>query len=408
MRSRTRTELTRRDFLLGASVAAGAFVAAPVMGLGGAALSQTVRSPAEEEDLDAYIRRQMRVAYLPSLSTEVVSGTEVIRSRAYGWANIEGGLRATSDTPYILASTSKTVICAAVMQLWEAGSVDIDGDVNTYLPFEVRNPNHPNARITPRMLLLHTSSIVDRWIWGTMKDPSDYGWTQGDSPVSLHDVLAAYLVPGGDLYDAAGNFSETRPGNLFNYSSLGADLAAYVVECVSGTPFGEFCTDNLFTPLGMSETGYHLADLTTTDLAMPYRRDTDGEGYTAYYHYGMPDYPCCMLRTSATSLSRWLRCHMNLGELDGVRILKRATVKEIFRPQVVDSWGGDQALIWYYEEQDGEVRLGHGGMNYGVYVSMGFAPDRDVGVIMLGNRFLWRPRAVNRWNDVRSTLFQLV
>lgn len=404
MQPRMRIPITRRDFLLTASVAAGAVLAAPVLGLEDAASARSTSSAAEE-DLDAFVRRQMRVAHLPSLETEVVAGTDVVRSRAYGWADLEEGLRAGSDTAYLLASISKTVICAAVMQVWEAGSVGLDVDVNTYLPFEVRNPNHPKAGITTRMLLLHTSSIVDRWIWGTMNDPSEYGWTHGDSAVPLHDVLTAYLVPGGELYDAAGNFAETRPGKVFNYSSLGADLAAYIVEVVSGVPFGEFCTDNLFGPLGMDDTGYHLSDLGISELAMPYRRDADGDGYQPYYQYGTSDYPCCMLRTSSTSLSRWLRCFMNLGELDGVRILKRGTVREIFRPQVTDSWGGQQALIWYYEERGGEVRLGHGGMNYGVNTTMSFVPERGVGVIMLANRLPVTTRSWNRWFEIQERLF---
>lgn len=400
MDGRARTAITRRDFLVGASIAAGTLALAPVPVLG-------AESPPRVSggDLDAFIRDRMRVARLPSLSTAVVAGQEVVRERAYGWANIEEELHATPDTVYILASVSKTVIGAAFMQLWEAGSVDLEADVGTYLPFEVRNPAHPKASITPRMLLTHTSSIVDRWIWGTMGEPTEYGWTEGDSEVSLHDVLAAYLVPGGDLYDAEGNFATTRPGRVWAYSSLGADLAAYIVESVSGIPFGEYCTENLFTPLGMTDTGYHLADITTTNLAMPYRYDFGDGVYASYYQYGTSDYPCCMLRASGTSLSRWLRCFMNLGELEGARILKRDTVKEMFRPQATDAWGGAQGLIWYYEEVGGETRLGHGGMNFGVHVGMSFAPERDVGVIMLGNRYLGSARATTRWLDIQDRLF---
>ncbi len=59
----------------------------------------------------------------------------------------------------VIASISKTITATAVMQLWEQGLFELDDDVNDYLPFNVRNPNHPDVPITFRMLLTHTSSI---------------------------------------------------------------------------------------------------------------------------------------------------------------------------------------------------------------------------------------------------------
>lgn len=402
---------TRRDFLRWTTAAAGGLAIAPVLSRGlarGASASDAQVSVASfDEGLDAFILAKMNAARLPSLAAAAVDGQRLEWSKAYGTADIEAGLDATTDTAYLLASISKTVVCAAFMHLWEAGSVDLDADVNRYLPFKVRNPNHPRARITPRMLLTHTSGILDRWIWGAPGEEVPYGFTVGDSSVSLRDVLAAYLVPGGDLYVAEENFASYAPGEGYDYCSLAVDLVALAVEEVSRRPFDAFCAEHLFAPLGMTNTAYHLADLATTDLAMPYDASRGGL-YVPWGHYGMADYPCAMLRSSAASLSRWLRCFMNRGALEGVTILRPATVDEILRRQLIDPWGGDQGLIWYTVWMGGETLLGHGGNNFGVNTSMYFAPDRGVGAVLLGNQQLWwPPSAPSRFQEIQDALFDL-
>jgi CubicO group peptidase (beta-lactamase class C family) len=68
----------------------------------------------------------------------------------------------------MLASVSKTVTCAGIMALVEEGILDLDADINDYIPFEVRTQAAPRVPITLRMLLTHTSAIRDRYnVWGT-------------------------------------------------------------------------------------------------------------------------------------------------------------------------------------------------------------------------------------------------
>lgn len=405
------SSLTRRDFFARTSMAAGALALSPLLrGADADAVGPAVADPevrAFGPGLDRFIRSKMRAAHLPSLTAATVRGERITWAKGYGLADDKAHLEADPDTVYMLASISKTFICAALMQLWEAGSVDLDADVNTYLPFPVRNPKHPNSKITARMLLTHTSSIADRYsVWGTLADPTPYGYCRGDATIALGTWLADYLVSGGAYYVADKNFYATRPGKRYHYSNIGADVAAYMVEAVSGQPFGDYCRDHLFTPLGMSQTGYHLSDITTPNLAMPYRYEHGSGRYKAYFQYGYPDYPCGCLRTSANSLSIWLRCFMNHGTCEGVQILKPSTVREIFRPQIPGNWW--QGLIWYYDSRGGDVLIGHNGGDYGVNTGMYFAPKRDVGVVTLSNRYVGGWYAWYRYLDIQDRLFDLV
>lgn len=351
----------------------------------------------------------MRAAYLSSVTAAAVDGTDLVWSAGYGLADREQQIQADADSVYMLASVSKTFIVAALMQLWETGSIDIDADVNGYLPFQVRNPAFPNQMITARMLLTHTSGIRDRiGLWGTIADPTPgTGYVVGDSPLPLGDVLAGYLVPGGPYYLAGRCYYPTRPGSDYHYSNLGADLAAYLVEVISGVPFGQFCLDNLLTPLGMVQSGFHLADISTPNLAVPYHCDLQTRVFTPFAQFGYADYPCGCMRTSANALSIWLRCFINEGTFDGTTILQPATVQEIMRPQLKGiEWG--QGLIWYRIREAGNLLIGHNGGDYGVSTNMYIAPDRDVGVITLTNRYIGGWPEWYAFLDIQDRLFDIL
>ena len=327
-------------------------------------------------DLDADLRALMRAARVPGLSACIVRDGAVAWAGAYGWANIAQRRRTTTDTIFMLASISKTVMATAVMQAVETGLLDLDADVDDVLPFPVRNPRHPAARITLRMLLTHTSSIRDDW-------PTIVPfYAHGDSPVALGAYLRRYLAPGGDLYRPHRCYSPWRPGSRYDYCNIGAALAGYLVEAASGTPFDAWCEARIFAPLGMDATSWHLAGLDRAAIAMPYH-DHDGS-FVAYGQYGYPDYPDGELRTSAPHLARHLLAFIGFGALDGVRILPTAAVREMRRPQIPGIEHG-QGLIWYRFTLRGMPLMGHNGGDSGVATQMYFRPSDGTGVIVLAN-----------------------
>ena len=401
--------LSRRDFLTGASAVAGTAAIASLLGPAAGALEAATTGPhGFGGKLDDFIRHRMHRAYLTSVTAAAVRRGRLVWSGGYGLADREQRIQADADSVYMLASISKTFICAAVMQLWEAGSIDLDADVDRYLPFDVRNPAFPDREITARMLLTHTSSIRDRYtLWGTVRHPTPVtGYTVGDSPLPLGHDLARYLVRGAPYFEK-GNYYPNQPGSKYRYSNLGADTAAYLVEAITGTPFGQYCLDNLLTPLGMADSGYHLSDLSTSNLAVPYRCKISERLFQPYPQYGYGDYPCGCMRTSANALSIWLRCFMNGGTIDGTRILKASTVREIMRPQLKGlTWG--QGLIWYRIREAGDLLIGHNGSDYGVSTNMYFAPRRDVGVITLTNRSIEGWNAWYDFLDIQDRLFDIV
>jgi len=144
--------------------------------------------------LHMYISFLLRLAHKPSLAAGIIRGNELVWSQAYGYYDIENQKAATSQTLYLQASVSKTVTATALMQLYEQGLFRLDDDVNMYLPFSLRNPNHPDVPITIEMILSHRSSLADdNLYWIALS------YIPGDPDVEgfPYPWLMEYLTPGG-------------------------------------------------------------------------------------------------------------------------------------------------------------------------------------------------------------------
>lgn len=362
-----RATVDRRRFLVAAAAAA------PLLGAT-RALARTSALPANH--LDTYIRTQMVQAKVPGLAATVIRDNRIVWARAYGWADVAHARLVKPDTAFMLASISKTAMATGVMQAVEAGILDLDADVNDVLPFPVRNPAHPDVPITLRQLLTHTSSIQDNW-WVIVPT-----YTKGDSPVALGDYLRNYLSPSGDVYHPRRNYDHWAPGVRYQYCNIGAALAGYLVEAASGIAFDRWCDERVFGPLGMTNTGWHLADVVRSTVAMPYRFHHDK--FVPYGQYGYPDYPDGELRTSAIHLSHHLLSFMNFGAYGGQRVLRRDTVEEMRRVQF-PAVANFQGLIWYRWTLHGMALMGHNGGDSGVATQMFFRPSDGIGVVVLAN-----------------------
>ena len=394
--------VSRREFLKKASVAAGAAALLPALPAVAAPLRGPVAEPAppatscgcDTADLVAFIEQQRIQGHFPALATAATNHGEIVWSRGFGLANIETGLHATANTPFMLASVSKTVMSVAVMQMWEQGKFGLDDDINALLPFPVRNPNFPSDPITPRQLLTHTSSLRDNW------DILTPLYVQGDSPISLATVCHDYFTPGAQYYDAAHNFKTYGPATRYSYCNMGATLAGYLVEAITGTPFDQWCMDNIFTPLGMDNTSWHLAGLDPAKVAMPYRYKPSG--YYPYGQYGYPDYPDGQLRTSVHSLAKFLAAFSMGGIYQGTRILQSATVEEMLTSQLgsITSW--KQGIIWYQTSGSSAGPLwGHNGGDWGVSTYMFFRRSDLSGAVVLAN-------ACRAWGITRAVRDRLI
>lgn len=339
----------------------------------------TAPDPEADAALAADLDALRAAGGFPGLSAGLVKDGALVWAGAYGWADVEQEIPVTTATLFLLASVSKTFVATAVLQLVEQGALDLDADVSDALPFWVTSPHVPDEPITLRMLLTHTSSLRDDW------DALDALVVEGDSPIALGDFLADYLA-------VPAHFDRQGPGASAEYSNVGVDVAAYAVESVTGLGFDAYCEQNVFEPLGMTDTSWHLAGLDVAEVAVPY----DADGWPVA-HYGFPDYPDGGLRTSTPQLARFLAAIAGRGEVDGVRILDAATVDELQREQVPDVAPG-QGLVWYWEDMGYGALIAHSGGYIGVATLLSLRPSDGVGTILLTN---------GNWDPSPDTLYDM-
>lgn len=326
------------------------------------------------DDLAAVIEQKMNEAHIPGIAVAVTRPGEVVWTGAFGWANIDASRKATVDTPFMLASVSKTVTGVAVMQAVEKDVLSLDVDINTVLPFTVDNPRVDGETILLRHLVSHTSGIRDNW--------NNMPYADGDSTLALGRFLEGYLVDGGDWYSANNNFYKTMPGTAFEYGNIATAVAGYAVEAATNVPFDEYCDMHIFDALEMKHTGWHLADFDEATVAMPYAY-TDG-AYEAYGHYGFPDYPNGQLRSSVSDMARFLAAVSNDGSIGDARILQGDTNTALLTAPVpeVDT---NQFVFWYGSNRAERAVVGHNGGESGVATEMFFSPESGVGIIVLMN-----------------------
>jgi|GEM_PF-4443922 len=328
------------------------------------------------ESLDEFILQVMQTYRVAGVSACVFKDGEIVWTGAYGYANIAADRPVTSNTLFMLASISKTLTGTALLQLYEAGQLDLDVHANVYVPFDLINPHYPATQITSRRLLSHTSSLDDNWaiMFST--------YVQGDSPWLLADYTYAYFDPEGSFYDPYANFENWPAGSRYEYCNHNFVVAGYLVEAITGIPFAQYCHDSVFVPLDMNETSWFVADLDTTHMAMPYT--FQGYEHVELGHFSYADYPAGALRTSAPQLARHLIAFGQYGRYQDRRILDSATVVEMITPQC-PGLRPNQGLTWYRSTVAGHQVWGHGGGDQGVSTFASICFEHQLGVVVLTN-----------------------
>jgi CubicO group peptidase (beta-lactamase class C family) len=340
-------------------------------------------TPADSAPVDAEIRRQMAEGHLVGVAAAVILDGEVVWRGGYGLADRDSGRPFTTDTVMNIASISKSVVGAAMMRAQEEGRLSLDADVSGYLPFAVRNPHHPDKPITLRQLATHTSSITDRWsLYAT-----SYHFGR-DAPQPLGEFLKGYLAVGGADY-APENFLSAAPGAERDYSNIGAGLAGYIVERVTGEPLARYAQRRLFEPLGMHSTRWHLTPAGATPDATLYI--AQDEMAIAIQPYTVTTWPDGGVRTSVEDLSKFFIALLNRGQGNENRVLQQNSVDEMLRlqftpthkPGNVDIAEKNSGLFWQTKYNTRYV--GHGGSDPGMKTEMLATPDLRTGVIFFTN-----------------------
>ncbi len=362
-----------------------------------------VTNPLQDSSLiDETIKSLLADNPVPGMAVAIISNPEnpVIWSKGYGVKNIEAASPLTENTSFWMGSVSKSVMGGAIMIAQESGFLSLNDDVREMVStsggFGINNPD--SRPITLKHLATHTSGIIDdgdKYYCTYFVNNDDGTQTKlvnlfdvgvtcpEDGPSTLSGFLAAYLDAGGIYYDAAENFSSAVPGEMFEYSNIGAGLAGYTLELATGQTLAEFAAEQIFIPLGMANTSWRYDDLDSDNVATPYA--VDEEKVIPLPNYELATWPDGGLRSSASDMALVLSTIMNEGKFgrSDASILQQRSVAEMLTPAADGYglfWGVDIAFEYGGEEH---MLVGHSGGDPGAFSYIYFDPAQNIGIVII-------------------------
>lgn len=355
------------------------------------------------ENFDDFISALINENGIPGVAIAVINDQKLEKLEGYGFADIAEDRKMTGDTPINIASISKPIMGIVILQMAERDMLDLEEDVNAYLPFKVDNPHFSDEKITLRNLATHTSGIADFY------DVNDF--TSGlDAPTPLVDHLNGLLAADGLRYQGGKYFLKIRPGEQREYSNLGAGVAGAVAETVSGKSLNELSQQAIFKPLGMTRTSWLLRDFPIGQLATRYNVEqciawigicadtespvanhmiglafnprSDYKHFRVYPQYGNPNYPDGGVHSSAADLAKLVMSILNEGKHEDRPLLQKGSFQDMLRLQLPAELSARQRFFW----RDRDGMTGHSGSDLGIYSSLYFDQEAGDAVIILMNR----------------------
>jgi CubicO group peptidase (beta-lactamase class C family) len=297
----------------------------------------------------------------------VVKGGKVILSKGYGMANYEFDVPNTAQTKFHLASVSKTFTAAAIMQLEERGLLSVDDALTKFLP------DYPNGnKIKIYHLLTNTSGIPNINSFPEYDTWSKFSHTPEDLIEKFKDQPLDFQ-PGGRSYTESNS----------NYN-----LLAFIIEKLSGKAYGEFLKENIFDPIGMTNTGHHgdpKAILKNRAAGYMPNGMTDFEN-APYIDYSVKTGNGSIYST-AEDLYKWDRA------LYSEKVLKKKTIEKMF--------SGEYG--WFNRKRFNHRAIIMNGRQPGFQCEIQRYVNDDVFILVLGNSYITTPSLMA--NDLAAMVF---
>ncbi|WP_455977723.1 serine hydrolase domain-containing protein [Methylorubrum populi] len=354
--------------------------------------------PDRLERVDAWMRRYVETGRLAGLSVAVMRGGKTAFFRAHGQADLARSRPFTADTILRIYSMTKPLTSLAVLMLYEEGRFQLDDPVSRFLPEfaemrvmtggnRAKLETEPALRaITIRDLLTHTSGLTYGFMEATLVDAL-YRRDEIDFQTSS--------LPLGELVARlARQPLLAQPGTEWNYS-VATDVLGHLVAVISGQDFGDFMRERILRPLRMHDTDFFVPEEKQGRFAANYVFDREGKLRLYDDSVGsrfLTPPPLASggggLVSTAGDYLRFCRLILNLGELDGVRLLGRKTVELMLMSHLP----GDLAAMG----QPRFAESSYAGIGFGLGVSVMLDPARA--------QIVGTPGEVS-WGGVASTSF---
>ncbi len=347
-------------------------------------------------------------------SVSIIDDKGLIYENGFGYTDIELKNKYTPNTTQNIASISKTLIGISLLKAQEQGKLDLNEPINKYLPFKIINPNYPDKPILIRHLAYHTSSIIDVdevYSKSYVLKKSEHNENEGvydwfsmpENKISLIEFIENSLTENGKWYTKE-IFANTKPGEIREYSNIGAALCTQIIELATGQDYQSFTKEHIIRPLKMTSSGWSSKDIDTTKRS---RLFANKEMLIA--EYSLITYADGGFITSNNDLGLFLTELMK-GYKGAGTLLNKESYAKLFEKQKFPNTetGEEFGVFMEFSKEFIKIKdyvIGHNGSDPGVMTAMYFNPKTETGKILLVNTDsdfddnFW-PEVVLIWNSL--------
>jgi CubicO group peptidase (beta-lactamase class C family) len=314
--------------------------------LAGPCLAQTIDSRMDQV-VQSYASKQQFMG-----SVLVARGSDVLFSKGYGSADLEWNIPNAPNTKFRVGSITKQFTAASILLLEERGKLSINDLVKKYMP------DAPAAwdRITIFNLLTHTSGIPNFTSFPDYRKLEPFPAT----PKELVDRFKDKPL-------------EFQPGEKWNYSNSGYVLLGYLIEKITGGSYAKFVADNIFTPLGMKDSGYDSNTAVIPRRASGYTHGPNGFENAGFIDMTIP-FSAGALYSTTEDLLKWEQ------GLFGGKLLSAASLEKMTTP-----FKNDYAFGLQVETKGGHKVIDHNGGIEGFNTELEYYPEDKLVTVALAN-----------------------
>lgn len=326
--------------------------------------------PNDPDELSAFVdgvmATSMQSNHVPGAVVVVVKDGEVFFAKGYGYADLDNKTPVDpATTLFRPGSVSKLFTWTAVMQLVEAGKLDLDTDVNTYLDFEI--PATYPEPITLRSILTHRTGFEDVGDGLFKVDFKDVSSLE----TYVKEKLPARVFPSGQ-YSAYSNYSSA--------------LSGYIIERVTGMPFEKYIASNILEPLHMQNSNFEqpLPAKLSGKMSKGYNF-LNGEYIEGSFEYVVGS-PAGALSATGLDMANFMIAHLQGGQFGESQILSVETAQLMHSPLYSpDPDMGGMTYGFFYNTHNGQYTLSHGGDTMLFHSQMYLLPESNVGIFVSTN-----------------------
>ena len=322
------------------------------------ALSVTVQASAmvSDDQLQSFLAKEMASANVPGVSYGLVENGET-SSGVAGVVDAEATEPVSEETAFIIGSVSKSFTALAVMQMVEAGQVDLDAPIGAYL--DVFDGNPQAAAVTIRQLLSHTSGYSTHQ---GNQSQADYTRREDALEMRVKDIGAMTLA--------------YAPGTAWDYSNANYMLAGRLIEVVSGQSYDDYVNENVLRPAGMTHSFVGSGNLDPR-LAKPHEPWLFSRRVIRTEKFGRGSAPQGGIASTGGDLAIYLALMMN-GEDDLISADSKALMM-----QPASEASPNYGLGWFVDQEAGKAW--HTGLSPGYEALAVMKPKENRAAVILSN-----------------------